>query len=235
MLTGNIEVILGSPKMYEAMELSTLRKRPWPMQVRALIDEHSQLMDNTDSATVTEYSEYLLTVLKVQTILSSLKHDNTGEEAKSAENYINNYLKKVESPDIDKITDSTAALSALEKELTSLKDVSAINDIVRDSRVKKALAAVSEESELASILENIYEDLMKKVHSAERSLTSRCNSLEGMLMSPQAWSCNELTQKYRRGRARGTKPQRVATSWEARNKWSARQGDPGRPEPRRKR
>ncbi|KAJ4079280.1 hypothetical protein NW760_015224 [Fusarium oxysporum] len=176
---GNIEVILGSPKMHEAMELSTLRKRPWPMQVRALLDEHSQLVDNTDSATVSKYSEYLSTVLRVQTILSSLKHDNAGEEAKSAENYINNYLKKVESPHIDKITDSTAALSALEKELTSLKDVSAINDIVRDGRVKKALAAVSEESELASILENIYEGLMEKVQSAERSLASRYNSLEG--------------------------------------------------------
>ncbi|PNP60617.1 hypothetical protein FNYG_14656 [Fusarium nygamai] len=143
---GNIEVILWSPKMHEAMELSTLRKRPWPI---------------------------------VQTILSSLKHNNAGEEAKSAENYINNYLKKVESPDIDKITDSTAALSALKKALTSLKDVSAINDIVRDGRVKKALTAVSEESELASILKNIYEDLMEKVHSAERSLASRYNSLEG--------------------------------------------------------
>ncbi|OBS23098.1 hypothetical protein FPOA_03657 [Fusarium poae] len=177
---GNIEVILGSRKMNEAMEVSALRKRAWPMQVRALLDEHFQLVNDTDSAYVSKYCEHLSTILKVQTILSSLQYDNeVGEEVKTAENSINNYLKTVKSPDIDRMIDSTAALSAIEKELTSVKDISAINGILKDGRMQKALAAVSEESELASILENLYEGLMDEVHSAERSLASRCNSIEG--------------------------------------------------------
>ncbi|KAJ4113933.1 hypothetical protein NW768_011463 [Fusarium equiseti] len=80
---------------------------------------------------------------------------------------------------MDRISDSTTALSTLEKDLTCVKDVSAINNILQDGRIQKSLVAVSKESELASILEDIYEDLMGEVHAAERGLASYCNSIEG--------------------------------------------------------